>query len=536
MKKHFTLLICLITGVGMATSLALAWVVWESETHDIQEHFKREVDQRAALLDRQISLNFETLHSLRALYDASKFVTRSEFRTAASGILRRHPDIQALEWVPKVKHAERGAYEAIARNEGVNDFQIVRRTAEGEMVRAGERLLYFPVYFVEPLEGNEAAMGFDLASNPTRLETLSASRESGELLATASIKLVQETADDIGFLAVLPVYDGAPTNPIERSEMLEGFVLGVFRVGDIFDSALPKHSRFLANAQYTLLDETDEDARRVLHEHTPTGRARPANSSVYRKALKDVAGRSWALVATPNVDYFAARRSSHPLVIVMCGFAFTALLVVYLRVISTRAMEIERLVRHRTDELSRANEELKQLSRIDRLTGVGNRRVFEEGLEKEWDTAARESRPLSLLMMDVDAFKLFNDTYGHQSGDDCLLRVAQELKRATRRPTDLVSRYGGEEFAIILPGADGESAHVIGEKLRARIEALGIPHRESVVTISVGVGSVVPDHRISSDALVSAADGMLYRAKKHGGNVVESDSDWKYEARVATLG
>jgi diguanylate cyclase (GGDEF)-like protein len=536
LKKHFTLLIFLFSGVGMAASLALAWVVWNSETHDIQERFTRDVDERVALLDRQISVNFETLYSLRALYDASELVTRSEFRTAASTILRRHPDIQALEWAPKVTHAKRRDYELAARNEGLRDFQIRQRTVEGEMVPADERPLHFPVFFVEPLEGNQPAVGFDLASSSKRLETLSASQESGELLATASMELVQETANDIGFLAFLPVYHGAPKNPAERVEMLKGFVLGVFRIGDIFESALPEHKEPLANAEFTLVDESQEDARRVLHAHSPPGKARLATSYMYRKALTPVAGRSWALAATPTVDHFVANRSSQPLAIAICGFAFTALLVFYLRVISTRTMEIERLVNYRTEELSRANKELQKLSRVDRLTGVGNRRVFEEDLEKEWSTAARESRPLSLLMIDLDGFKSFNDTYGHQCGDDCLLRVAQELKRATRRPSDLVSRYGGEEFAIVLPGADGESAHVIGEKLRARIEALGIPHRDGVVTISVGVGSVIPDHRVCADALVSAADAMLYRAKKHGGNVVQSDPCWKGEARVLALG
>ncbi|MEM9488973.1 MAG: diguanylate cyclase [Myxococcota bacterium] len=175
-------------------------------------------------------------------------------------------------------------------------------------------------------------------------------------------------------------------------------------------------------------------------------------------------------------------------------------------------------------ELEWANAELERLSSIDGLTEVANRRHFEEVLDKEWRRAFRADRPLSAMLADVDSFKLLNDTYGHQYGDDCLRRIAQTLATGLRRAADLIARYGGEEFAIILPETPAEHALRHADRLRQQIEDLRIPHRQSpvgeFVTISIGVATVRPREVEQSDLLIQAADLALYQAKRDGRNRV----------------
>ncbi len=176
----------------------------------------------------------------------------------------------------------------------------------------------------------------------------------------------------------------------------------------------------------------------------------------------------------------------------------------------------------RTEQLEVANEKLNQLATLDGLTNIANRRRFTEFLEQEWHRAGRSQSPISLLLMDVDFFKLYNDTYGHQGGDDCLKQVATVLRDTIKRATDLAARYGGEEFAVILSETEAEGALAVGETIRAQIEALQIPHRSSkvnsVVTISLGVATVIPTPGAAADELVACADQALYRAKEHGRN------------------
>jgi diguanylate cyclase (GGDEF)-like protein len=165
--------------------------------------------------------------------------------------------------------------------------------------------------------------------------------------------------------------------------------------------------------------------------------------------------------------------------------------------------------------LARAIETLHLISTRDGLTGVPNRRHFDETLAREWRRAARSQRPLSLLMLDIDYFKRLNDTAGHQAGDDCLRAVATMLSESLQRAGDVVARYGGEEFAVLLPETDKADAQHLAERLRARVDAAGS------ITVSIGVATVVPPADASGcETLVRNADSALYEAKRAGRNRV----------------
>ncbi|WP_411679715.1 diguanylate cyclase domain-containing protein [Clostridium thailandense] len=175
-------------------------------------------------------------------------------------------------------------------------------------------------------------------------------------------------------------------------------------------------------------------------------------------------------------------------------------------------------------KLKKYTDLLLNISYCDGLTGIPNRRRFDEYLKMELTVALREKVPLSLIMLDIDHFKLFNDNYGHQLGDSCLIKVAQELNSTIKRKNNLFARYGGEEFACILPNTKLQNAIEIAERFRMKVIELKIPHVHSLIsdqiTISLGVASIVPDHHSTVEALITGADNALYKAKKSGRNIV----------------
>lgn len=178
--------------------------------------------------------------------------------------------------------------------------------------------------------------------------------------------------------------------------------------------------------------------------------------------------------------------------------------------------EAYRALRESQRELMRANLELERLTRIDGLTGLGNRRYFDEYLTAEWKRCQRTQSPLSVLMIDVDHFKRYNDAYGHLAGDDVLKQVARVIQDGSTRSTDLAARFGGEEFVVILTGVPQEGASHVAERLVQGVRDLNIAHGADRVTISVGVATAWPDAEGDPARLVNAADLALFRAKNEG--------------------
>ena len=218
------------------------------------------------------------------------------------------------------------------------------------------------------------------------------------------------------------------------------------------------------------------------------------------------------------------------------GYILSFLIVLYLMTIysysethretisASMALRFENL--ELLEELKKVNAILLHISAVDGLTGLANRRAFDERMDREWRRSIREKSQISLIMIDIDHFKAYNDVCGHLAGDDCLKKVAQVLSQAMKRPSDLVARYGGEEFVAILPGTNIDGAVEIAEKIRKSVEDLGEPHPGSptapLITISVGAASVLPELGTSFLAIISLADLALYHAKQSGRNVVKN--------------
>ncbi|MBP7866692.1 MAG: diguanylate cyclase [Acidobacteria bacterium] len=271
-----------------------------------------------------------------------------------------------------------------------------------------------------------------------------------------------------------------------------------------------------------------EDRRKAYYTNLEPGRYTFRVIACNNEGVWNETGAAFAFEIVPRFRETLGFRILLGTVLVLCVAAYIHLRLWRMR---RRKRELERLVRVRTEQLEEAvtqlkdaNDELQRLAVTDPLTGIANRRRLLDGLEKEWRRSSRNAKPLSLVMLDVDDFKRYNDQNGHQEGDACLRKVGQAIRDTVFRPADLAGRYGGEEFGVVLAETDVEGARCVAERIRAAVEALAIPHPGSRVvdhvTVSLGVASLVPGRHTSPMELVSLADQALYRAKAEGRNRV----------------
>ncbi len=389
-------LAAVVVCAGTSASLFSFQTARRWQGHRLRAQFERAALDRVSALNRELEAELLILQSLVRFHAASNKVERDEFRTFVASVLSSHPQIQALEWIPRVHHSQREAYEEAAREDGFPDFQITERAEQGQMVRAPRRQEYFPVYFVQPYKGNEMALGFDMASNPTRLEALNRSRDTGQVAATARITLVQETAKQSGILVLLPVYKkGAPADSLEdRRRNLEGFFLGVFRIGDFVERALASLSP--AGVDVHVWDLSAPPGEQFLYFHgsrTREFRGSPGvkepdvkQSGLHTVVVREVGGRKWQVLCRPTEAFVADRVTRQPWGILVGGLVVTALVTIYLFMMMSHAVHTQRLAgrvfkanRDLEEEIAdhkQAERELRRsresLAEAQQLTHLGN--------------------------------------------------------------------------------------------------------------------------------------------------------------------
>ncbi len=354
----------LVVCIGIALSVLLFMTTEKIEDDRIKAGFEQEAQNRFASF-KNISDNYlQELEALKAFYAATEKVTRAEFRVFTKELLSHFNRTQALEWIPRVPDTERAAFEAEARREGLPDFQITERTAQGVMVKADRRQEYFPVYFIEPFKGNEAALGNDLASEPLKLAALNYARDTEEVIATAGIKPVQGKGESYSVLILQPVYrKGLPADSIEaKRNNLEGFVLGAFRLGDLLEEAM---SSFVpAGIDIYLYDISANDKENILYFHTSRVRAAQtspvSNINELTKGLHysgsfEMAGRKWLALFIPTPDYISSKKTWDAWWFLAGGILVTGLLAGYIKLITGQTAQ----ARQYSSELFKAKEGLE---------------------------------------------------------------------------------------------------------------------------------------------------------------------------------
>jgi CHASE1-domain containing sensor protein len=348
-------------GLGLLGAVLIFILTSGWETNRVRLEFEQRANTRMDLLRGNIRTYTNILESLQALFRSSVDVDRDEFRTFVESPLSRFYGIKALSWNPLVRADQQGVIQKAARQNGLDHFQIFERGALGERVRAGHRSEFVPIFYSEPVQGNETIVGFDVASDPARSEALKLARDSGEARATRRVTLLQENGSKTGVIMFAPVYaNRMPHASVEeRRRHLRGYVAAVFRISDMIESAVPRSPD--PDIDLVIYDETASAEERLLYGNPQQSRNLPKWST-----LVDVAGRQWRFEFVASPAYYAAHQSWDAWMVLAGTLAFTGLLGILFLLGTGRTFQIEQLVTERTSQLGETNTALKQ--KIDEQT------------------------------------------------------------------------------------------------------------------------------------------------------------------------
>jgi PAS domain S-box-containing protein len=367
-RQLLPFLATLAIAAVISMTVAAVSILRNLESQNAKAAFDIVAQERFDALKTNVTLTIHSLVSLGAFCD-SREIERAEFARFATDLWARDSAIQALEWIPRTPKRLRAERERSAHREGFATFQFTQRLPGGQLARAGDRVEYFPVFFVEPLKGNEKALGFDLASDAVRNEALQRSAAAGSLVATSRVKLVQETGDQYGFLVFRPVYRGGaqPSSDKERRKRLAGYALAVFRIGDMIEK-VRAGANTASGLQVAIFDLDAKPGARLLY---PMGARLDGVQDIAGglRAIREiqVAGRKWAMAAYPNPRFFRPARLSSGSALA-AGLFLTALLAGYSylnrrqsQVIERRHECLEELVQLRTSDLDAKEQQLRLL-------------------------------------------------------------------------------------------------------------------------------------------------------------------------------
>ena len=466
----------------------------------------------------------DVLFALRGLFDSSNEVTRDEFHQFAQALSlgERYPGATNISFAPRVPHAKKLEFERAVR---ADKSPLVKGLPEFAIKPPGERPEYVVLTYIEPMGKNVAAWGLDLNADPLRRSVVDRARDSGQIASSSGITLLRDgNASVSSTLLRLALYrgGGVPGSVEERQRLYRGLVGSTLRISEMIDATLSKEMLSRAQLQiYEIGNAAGEGAAggTLLFDSAASGA--PAEFSRYAVTHRlAVADREWRLRIVPRKDPVDLLDQAGIAAILAALLAISALLfwlMTSVAVSESRGAELAQ----RNHEAALLREKLQEQAMHDKLTGHYNRHYVEEWFGLELHRAQRHGRPVAAIMLDIDHFKRFNDSFGHEAGDLVLRELAGALGRSTRG-SDVASRYGGEEFLVLLPECPFDAALRRAEQMRKEVAKLELRYDDrplGPVTVSLGV-AVFPDHATESEELLRHADEALYLAKQAGRNRV----------------
>ena len=427
-RRYFAF-ICTI-GVGVLVSFILFSMVKNWEQDDRRREFESIVKGYANAVQNSLNGNVEALKFLADFINNSTHVTRQEFASFARSALPRYPGIQAFSWNPLVLDNKRADYEALARKEGLENFEFTEYTAQRKLVRATQRQEYVIVYYIEPLEKNKAALGFDIASNPTRLEAIKKGFNTARLSATERITLVQESGDQFGILLLLPVYrQGVPLKTMEeRFKNRKGFVVEVLRLGDVIETALKGFSDQGINL--SLYDLSADEEKGFLYYRPSRLSGMPEQPMEENAIQKDIywietfdfAGRQWKMIFSPSPFYPNSGQFWQAWIALSSSAFLTFMLAFYLFIKLKYTAEIERKVRQEI----RTNQKL--------ASQISERKLAEKALHLSLEKYEKtfQAAPIWVVLSDLEdgRYMEVNETFLKTMGyerEDVIGKTSLEL-------------------------------------------------------------------------------------------------------------
>jgi diguanylate cyclase (GGDEF)-like protein len=485
----------------------------------------------------RIEQHAQILRSGSAFFEINENITRQQWHNfiTRQNIELVLPGIQGIGYAIIIPPDQLALHERKIRNEGFPQYAVKP---------SGTREIYTSIIYIEPFsERNLRAFGYDMFSEPIRRKAMEHARDFDEATLSGKIMLVQETDKEIqsGTLMYVPVYKrGLPVKTIEeRRRAIRGWVYSPYRMNDLMRGILGAWGLGEERQiRLEVFDNTSFHPEALLYDSVPgqkleltSGKMLSEQTSILFK------NHRWSLRFTQVVNYKGIVDYSKAWYALIGGTLTSALLfALYVLLVIARHREqkaeeaLKRELRESTDR-KRAEEALREsekryreLSIVDDLTQLYNSRHFYLQLKIELDRSNRYGQPLTLLLLDLDDFKIFNDTYGHVEGDQVLRRLGQVVKRCLRE-TDFAFRYGGEEFTILLPMTTCGDAAVTAERIRADLKEeifSPVQGQDVYMTVSIGLGQYKP--REDMKAFVHRVDQLMYQAKKNGKDRVCSES------------
>ena len=501
-----------IPWVALSAALALTAAGWvgleRNRVGEARSQFERRTETAEAAIRSRMVAYEQVLRSGAARIASSPTITRGEWREFITRLQleERFPGIQAVGYAQRVKPAERDAHVKRVHAEGLVDYEIHPVTDDADS---------YPIVFNEPFSGRNArVIGFDPSSEPVRHEAMERARSSLDVAVSGKVVLAGDAYRGLegqqpGFLMFVPVFhrDARALSPPERDAELMGFVLGSFRMHDLMRGILDEGVLQVIDMRIFDAESVTDTA---LIDTRTAWRVTPSESApAFTRQVKfRMPGRMWSIQFASRPQFDAMLQSERPWGVLGAGIFASVILFV--------------LVAALVAAWNRAH----HLSMRDPLTGLYNRRYLEETMGRELPRARRLGESVGVIVLDIDHFKVLNDTYGHDAGDFVLERTGELLRAATRN-SDIACRFGGEEFAVILPGATLLVARNRAEAIRASLESLKMEFDGQPLgplTVSAGVASM-PPHGQDWTLALHQADRALYTAKQAGRNKVVAAVD-----------
>ncbi len=461
----------------------------ERELQRAQTEFERRAEIMARTLKQTVRSELEILESIISLLETQGELDRKDFRGFVEPTFGRHPDLHGLSWNAVVAREDRAALEEKVRLEGFPQFQIAEQSPDGNVVRAGERGEYVVVLYIEPYQGNEQALGYDLASNPDRARALTAARDTGEITATPPIILVQETEEKPGFLFFAPVYrQGLPRETLDqRRRNLHSFVSGVFRGEPMVEEAL---AAFRAEGiDYRIVDTSDPDDARALYGDSTSGDGADRSSLPLAWSTDlEIAGRRWTVFFKATDAYTSAAQWGRVWVILTGGLFLTSLLGAFLLAVGGRASAIER----KAEELRWQIEERRRAEKARSESEGQFRAVF-------------ENAAVGVAIVDADEHPLMTNATLQRmlgySGEELAAMTFSEFSH----PEDVDSdrKAFGEMVAGSLPHYEIEKRLITkgGATLWGHVAASLVRDSDGAPLFAVGVVRDVTQRKVAEEAL-----------------------------------
>ena len=508
--------LCVLTII----SFVLFKLSYINEMKSIENDFEQSAESIKRELGKSLLANVHATSELKRLFNLVDIdeLSEEEFALTTRSILFQNEQIHALEWIPMVTRKERVDFE---RSIGA---PIMATNKQGELTIAPDRNYHYVIKYVEPLMGNEKAYRYDIRSNPFADEATYKACSTGLISITDGIKLVQEKNNQVGLVFYEPIYKKQlSSNYIENCDDLKGFVASVFRLEEAINKihkVIPESVISLSLYRENKLIYSDKNNLKQQHNI-------PTQFRFFRSYELPVANTIYQLNFEPDNGFIASYSSWLIWLIIVSGLLVSAVSGMGLLMITGRALSTEELVKLRTNELNDEIQERKLVQESlsyqashDSLTGLMNRREFEKRAQRLLSDVKDNNTEHTLCFMDLDQFKIVNDTCGHNAGDE-LLRQLSAMLREKVRHNDVLARLGGDEFGILMESCHVDDAERVAEVLKNSIQEFQFLWDDNLFKVGVSIGLVsISEYVPDLTELLKQADAACYMAKDSGRNCV----------------